>query len=147
MEWPFPNSRHLLLALFVTDTLTNWAKLPTLFSFKKELITSDRCVEWSFHGNYVRPYIHCLVRDYPWQVLKHSQGEDLVFLKSEQENGWAIMHCDSLITWRRWTLLRQIYLSSPFHWGGTQVTIVIIFVNKGTCCNCCHPVLMIQEDI
>ncbi len=36
--------------------------------------------KWSSHGNYVglyNNYVHCLVRDYPWQVLKHSQGEIL----------------------------------------------------------------------
>ncbi len=27
---------------------------------------------WIIHGNYVGPY-HCLVRDSPWKVLKHSR--------------------------------------------------------------------------
>ena len=34
--------------------------------FKKSFLQAKDVLRWIFHGNYVGPYVHCLVRDSPW---------------------------------------------------------------------------------
>ncbi len=54
---------------------TNKHSTFTVFFFhKKSYIQGKDVWRWIFHGNYIGPLVHCLVRDSPWQVLEHSQG-------------------------------------------------------------------------
>ena len=49
MVSPFPHICRLLYALFVAS------------------------INWLYHGNNAGPLVHCLVKDYNWRMLKHSQ--------------------------------------------------------------------------
>ena len=61
MEYPFPHIRHLLLALFKGKKTVNIECFLAMinvycpFSFKKELITGDGCVEMDIPWKYVGP--------------------------------------------------------------------------------------------
>ena len=60
--WQLPGGFHFVFSVF--------------FWIKKELRTSEGCVEMDMPWQYCRTIGPLLVRDSSWQVLKHSQGGD-----------------------------------------------------------------------
>ncbi len=93
MVWPFPH----IPRLFYSSLNPFKDRINCLFSNHKQTVYSVfkrilRAVKqardvwkWSNHGNSVGPWVHCLVRDSSWQVLKHSQGEDYIRISLDDD--------------------------------------------------------------